>query len=336
MRTRLLVSLLVALASLSLSASDPNRNVKVDGYAEFRNGGHLIVEGQRVRADQSTRFKGRGITSIDDIPLGYEVRAQGSRLDDGSILASKLDARENGAAFLEPEVRAASDEAENTWVNARMMFEEQEDGSRVKVGEIEERGPRVDRAQRVLDRLLPPYVDRSQVRVRVVQNKDWNAAAMGNGALWVYSGLMDSLDDEELAVVLGHELAHYTHEHSRRQVKRDLFGQLLLAGVVAGAQQIDNGKARATATIGALLAGVALASNYSRDQEDQADRVGLRYVHEAGYDVASAPGMWDKFRRKYGNGNAVTSFLFGSHSRPGDRIRNIEREIAINYADTAL
>jgi hypothetical protein len=59
-------------------------------------------------------------------------------------------------------------------------------------------------------------------------------------------------------------------------------------------------------------------------------------VHEAGYDVATAPGMWDKFRRKYGNGNAVTSFLFGSHSRPGDRIRNIEREIAINYADTAL
>jgi predicted Zn-dependent protease len=219
------------------------------------------------------------------------------------------------------------------WMDARMMFDEEEDGSRVKVGRIEERGPNVDRAQRVLNRLLPPYVDRSQVRVRVVQNEDWNAAAMGNGSLWVYSGLMDDLDDDELAVVLGHELAHYTHEHSRRQFKRDLIGQLLLGGIVAGAQAIDNGKARAATTIGAVLASVALASNYSRDQEDQADRVGLRYLNEGGYGVRRGPEMWQKFQEKYGNGNAVTSFLFGSHSRPSDRIRNVEREIAINYRD---
>jgi Zn-dependent protease with chaperone function len=335
MRTRLPVCLLVIFASLTLSAGDPNHTVKIDGYSEFRHGDHLIVDGQRVRADQLTRFKGPGITSIDDIPLGYEVKAQGVRLADGAIVASKIEARENGSAFLEREVRAASDEAENAWVMARTMFDEREDGSRVYVGRIEERGPRVDRAQRVLDRLLPPYVDRSQVRVRVVDNRDWNAAAMGNGALWVYSGLLDAVDDEELSVVLGHELAHYTHEHSRRQFKRGLIGQLFVLGAVAGARAIDNGKARAATTIGAVLTGVALASSYSRDQEDQADRVGLRYVHEAGYDVASAPGMWQKFRRKYGNGDPVTSFLFGSHSRPSDRVRNVEREIAINYSDGA-
>lgn len=336
MRARLLVCPLVVLASLTLAASDPDRTVKLDGYAEFRRGDTLIVDGQRVRADGSTRFKGRGFTSIDDIPLGYEVKVQGARLTDGAVLASKIDARENGSAFLEREIRSASDEAESAWVNARMMFEEQEDGSRVNVGEIEERGPRVDRAQRVLDRLVPSYVDRSQVRVRVVENKEWNAAAMGNGALWVYSGLMESLDEEELAVVLGHELAHYTHEHSRRQAKRELIGQLFVLGAVAGAQAIDNGRARTAATLGAVLTGVAFASHYSRDQEDQADRVGLRYVHEAGYAVEAAPQMWRKFQQKYGNGDPVTSFLFGSHSRPGDRVRNVEREIAINYSGAAL
>jgi Zn-dependent protease with chaperone function len=336
MRAPLLVSPLVVLASLSLSASDPARNVKVDGYAEFRTGGALIVDGQRVRADASTRYKGRGPSGIDDIPLGYEVKAQGTRLGDGAILATAIEARENGAAFLEPEIRAASDQAEALWVEARMMFEEKDDGSRVKVGAVEERGPRVERAQRVLDRLRPSYVDRSRLRVRVVDNRDWNAAAMGNGAVWVYSGLMDALDDQELAVVLGHELAHYTHEHSRRQFKRDFIGQLLVLGAVAGAQAIDNGKARTAATAGALLTGMVLASGYSRDQEDQADRVGLRYVHEAGYEVASAPRMWARFRLKYGNGHAVVSFLFGSHSRPGDRIRNIEREIALNYPEAAF
>ena len=201
MRARLLACLLVFLASFTLPAAEPDRTVKLDGYAEFRRGDHLIVDGQRVRTDGATKFKGKDIDSVDDVRLGQEVRIQGTRLGDGAILASKVDARDNGVAFLEQEVLAASDEAEMAWVDARMMFEEQEDGSRVKVGRIEERGPSVDRAQRVLDRLLPPYVDRTGVRVRVVRNEDWNAAAMGNGSIWVYSGLMDSVDDDELAVV---------------------------------------------------------------------------------------------------------------------------------------
>lgn len=332
MRARLLASLLIVSASLTLPAADPNRTLKLDGYAEFRHGDLLVVDGQRVRADGATRFKGRRVESLAAIRLGDEVRVQGTRLDDGTVLASSVDVRENGVAFLEPEVRSLSDEAEMRWMDARLMFDEQEDGSRVTVGRIEDRGPRVERAQRVLDRLLPSYVDRANLRVRVVDNKDWNAAAMGNGAVWVYSGLLDAFDDEELAVVMGHELAHYTHEHTRRQFKRDLVGQLLLAGVVAGAQAIDNTKVRAATTIGAVLTGLALASNYSRDQEDQADRVGLRYISEAGYPVESAPRMWERFQQKYGNGNAVTTFLFGSHSRTSDRIRNIEREIAVNYA----
>lgn len=328
--TTMLVSLLLVLPTLTLPAADAERTVKLDGYAEYRRDGHLIVEGQRVRADGSTRFKGsRG--SLDEVRLGDEVRVQGVRLADGAVLAAKVDTHENGMAFLEREVKSVSDEAEMAWMDARMMFEEQEDGSRVRVGRIEDSGPRVARAGRVLDRLLPSYVDRGSLRVRVVENKDWNAAAMGNGSVWVYSGLMDQFNDEELAVVMGHELAHYTHEHSRRQAKRDLVGQLFLTAALVGAQAIDNDKARMATSLGAALAGVALTSGYSRDQEDQADRVGLRYVHEAGYDVRRSPEMWQRFQEKYGNGDVVTTFLFGSHSRPSDRIRNVEREIAINY-----
>lgn len=332
MRTQLLAVPLAALVSLVVSASSPGTAVRLDGYAEFRRAPYLVVEGQRVTADASTRFKGRGVRALDEVALGSEVKVQGVRLPGGVVLASSVEVRENGFAFLEREVLAASDQAESAWVGARMMFTEREDGSRVNVGEIEERGPRAARARRVLDRLVPPYVDPSRLRVRVVRNAEWNAAAMGNGSLWVYSGLMDALHDEELAVVLGHELAHYTHEHTRRQVRRDIVAQLVLAGAVAGTQAIDNGKLRAATTLGALLTGVALASGYSRDQEDQADRVGLRYVHEAGYSVDSAPAMWRKFQRKHGDGNRVVSFFLASHSRPGDRVRNAEREIALNYS----
>jgi hypothetical protein len=56
--------------------------------------------------------------------------------------------------------------------------------------------------------------------VRVVKTKDWNASAMANGAVWVYTGLMDAMDDDELSIVMGHELAHYSYEHIRRNQSR--------------------------------------------------------------------------------------------------------------------
>ena len=58
------------------------------------------------------------------------------------------------------------------------------------------------------------------MRVYVIENDEWNAFAMGNYSIYVFTGLMDDLDDDELAIVLGHELAHATHEHTRRRSRR--------------------------------------------------------------------------------------------------------------------
>src|SRR6185503_13079129 len=87
---------------------------------------------------------------------------------------------------------------------------------------------------------------------------------------------------------------------------------------------------------GATVIGVTTMGNvYSRDYEDQADRVGLRYVYEAGYDVGKAPGLWKKFADKYGDGNKVTNFFFGDHSTAMQRARALQQEIAFNYRDRA-
>jgi predicted Zn-dependent protease len=102
-----------------------------------------------------------------------------------------------------------------------------------------------------------------------------------------------------------------------------MWGQLAgLAGMV-GAGSIDDRTGRRAATLGTLLSVSAWQSGYSRDLEDQADRVGLRYAHEGGFDVSQGPALWKKFRKKYGEDSAATNFLFGSHSRPSDRIRNL-------------
>jgi hypothetical protein len=50
--------------------------------------------------------------------------------------------------------------------------------------------------------------------------------------------------------------------------------------------------------------------------------------------VRQGPRLWAKFREKYGEQDKVTTFFVGSHSRPSDRIRNIERELALNYPDS--
>jgi Zn-dependent protease with chaperone function len=343
----MILSLVFAVAVIAISAPAPadaslaNENesgaLHLQGYAEFHHPGILVVDGQRVVANEKTRIelepKGK-VRSLDAIPLGFEVKVEGQRQKDGSVLAKKVEAKRNGMAMFEADVLAATNEVERRWVDAGKVYEEGPRGGTKVVGEIEEDGPGVARVRRIMERLVPPYVNAANLRVRVVDTKEWNASAMGNGAIWVYSGLLHDMSDDELAIILGHELAHYTHEHSRRGAKKAMWGQLAgLAGMV-GAQSIGSNAGRNAASMGALLSLTAWQSGYSRDLEDQADRVGLRYAYEGGFDVSKGPELWQKFRKKYGEEGTMANFLFGSHSRPSDRIRNLERELRLNYPDT--
>jgi Zn-dependent protease with chaperone function len=307
--------------------------VKLDGYAEWRHGDVLIVEGQRVHVDERTRFSGKGgAKSLGAIPLGYEVKVDGYRHGDGSVLARTIESKRNGSAMFEGELASASDATERHWRQRGYVFAE--DGSRL--GELYDDGPEVERVRRIVGRLVPPSYSASSFRAYVVENDAWNAMAAPNGSVFVFSGLLRATDDDEMAIILGHELVHATHEHSRRQYKRNLWTQLGLAGVVAVTEargsSRDNGGGRSTLVhTGALLGALAFQNRYSRQHEDQADRVGLRYAHEAGYDVSKAPDLWRRFARKYGGQPEALNFFFGSHSTPAARSRNLEREIRRNY-----
>lgn len=332
MRRLWLLGLVGTMAcAAAMPAQQTGRRVSLDGYAEWLHDDIVIVDGQRVQTDAATRFKGTRARAFSDIALGDEVRLTGIRRADGSVLATEFEAKVNGEALFEDEVKAATDEMEATWLRRGAMVEPKEDGDTEVIGRVVTRGPRVNRVRRIVARLLPPYVPESSVRVHVVDTEEWNAAAMGNGALWVYTGLIDETDDDELAVVLGHELAHYTHEHSRRGAKSGLLTQALGLGVVLATETIDDDVLRTSAQVAALAAMTATLSNYSRNHEDQADRVGLRYVAEGGFDVRKGPPLWGRFREKYGEADTVLNFFLGSHSRPTDRIRNLELEIALNY-----
>jgi Zn-dependent protease with chaperone function len=331
----LAVALLVVPGSAM--AGVKQQEVKLDGYAEWRGGDTLVVDGQRVRVTPLTKFKGKGdATSLDELPLGYEVKVKGVRAADGAVEAREIEAKPNGSAMFESELRQAFDEVEREFVRRGQVFEEDEKGRRESMGRLLRRGPYVERAHTVFQALVPPYLDADDYRVYVVENKEWNAMAAPNGAIFVFTGLMDAVSDDELAVVLGHELAHATHEHSRKAYKRDLPLMLGAALVLGAAEAVDDGVARTAVQVGAYLTYAALSSGYGRDQEDQADRTGLRYVYEAGYDASVAPGLWRRFAQKYGDGIGIVNFFFADHSQSSRRAAALQQEVALNYGNPGL
>ena len=332
MRKTPLVGLVVLTAGLALQAR-AGGTVRVEGYLEFRKAAYLIVDGQRVEVTDKTKVKAGKIHKAADLPLGYVVRASGKRGNDGTLVASQIEARANGSEFMESQVLAGTDQAEKAFVQSKKVADAGPDGKEHVIGALIESGPQVDRARGIVDRLLPSYVDPKKVRVYVVDNKEWNAMAMANFSIYVFSGLMKDLDDDELAIVLGHEIAHATYEHSRRQAKSGMISGVAGQAASIGAAFIDNDLARSAAQAGTSLGVMTFGNTFSRDDEDQADRVGLRYVYEAGYDYRKAPDLWRKFAAKYGDSDKVTNFFFGDHSLSAKRADDLEQEIARNYAD---
>ena len=327
-----LVVALVVLTPLSAVPEEPAGTEKVEGYAEWRQPGLLVVDGQRVVLASGGEFKGdRQARDMASVPLGYEIEAQGRRRADGALVASAVQARANGQAMFEKQVRQATDQAEARYRRAGAFYL---DGKRRKVvGRLHDDGTEVRRVRRIVERLLPPYVAPEDVRVYVIDNPEWNAFAMGNYSIYVFSGLLKDADDDELAIVLGHELAHATHEHTRRQFKKRMWIQIAALGALASSEKVDDRKKRALIQLVTVFGTLALTNGYGRELEDQADRVGLRYAYQAGYDVARGPELWRRFAKKYGDRGTVTNFFFSDHSQSRVRAANLERELRLNYGE---
>jgi len=156
--------------------------------------------------------------------------------------------------------------------------------------------------------------------------------AAPNDSLYIFTGLLNDMDDDEVAIILGHELAHATHEHSRKGFKKNMLIQLAALGIAAVAEETVKGKNRKEVIqVAAMLGATAWVSGYGRSHEDQADRVGMRYAYEAGFDVRKGPALWNRFAAKYGDSPKLLNFFFGDHSVAQDRARNLTRELSLNY-----
>src|SRR6185295_9718360 len=127
----------------------------------------------------------------------------------------------------------------------------------------------------------------------VQKTPELNAYCMPGGRIMVYSGLIESLDlsDAELATVLAHEVAHALREHTRERVSRAYAQQLLLGGAAA-----VTGASEGATNIANMVGTVTLQLPFSRDQESEADRIGLELMARAGYDPRAAVTLWKKMQ----------------------------------------
>ena len=189
--------------------------------SESRRGGELTIDGSARAARFAREAERATARASPPSRFGYEAKVKGVRQADGSVLAQEIEAKPNGVGLFENDLRESFDALEASFRSSGRMFEEGEYGDQRTIGALWEEGPEVDRARSVFESLVPSHIDNRAFRVYVVQNPEWNAIAAPNGAIYVFSGLLDALDDDELAMVLGHELAHVTLRALPEQYKEE-------------------------------------------------------------------------------------------------------------------
>jgi len=155
--------------------------------------------------------------------------------------------------------------------------------------------------------------------VNVITSNELNAFCMPGGKIMVYSGLVSQLrlTDDEIAVVLGHEIAHALREHSREQVSQAIAAQTAI-GIGAALFGFGQG----SADLAGLGYEAFVATRFSRNDETEADRIGLELTARAGYDPRAGVTLWQKML-SVSQGGRPPQFL-SSHPAEASRVQEIQ------------
>lgn len=180
------------------------------------------------------------------------------------------------------------------------------------------------RVKKIADRLIPqtgvfrPDAPKWNWEVNTLKTDDLNAYAMPGGKIMVYSGLVDQLklSDAEIAAVVGHEIAHALREHSRERISRQYAQQLALSGAA-----VLTGAGEGVMNLAGMVAGVTFQLPHSREQESEADSVGLELMARAGYDPSAAVSVWQKMLSA--QTSSQPQFL-STHPSPASRIKDLQ------------
>jgi predicted Zn-dependent protease len=178
--------------------------------------------------------------------------------------------------------------------------------------------------------------DRQGVRYEfhILDNQELNAVSLPGGIIYVNKGLLDKLNDDELAFVLGHEVAHVAARHAVKKIQANMAFDLLMnialnvtsAGKINGAATL----ARGTGTIYNLI-----NLGYSRQDEYFADRLGVGYAQKGGFSPNAAISALEKIKKEETGGVKLLVYL-RTHPYVDDRIKAIRQIVAQTNKDNLI
>ena len=191
-------------------------------------------------------------------------------------------------------------------------------------GKLVTSGAEWSRVNAVMQRIVPqvatfrPDAARWPWQLVLIDEDTVNAHVMAGGKITFYTGILRQLrlSDDEIAAIMGHEMAHALREHTREKISQSAAGDLAISiggallGVGEGAQQL--------AGLGKQL---ALDLPFSRNMESEADLYGLELAARAGYDPRAAISLWQKMAQA--GGGSGPSFL-STHPSAGDRMAQLQ------------
>ncbi|MEO1251542.1 MAG: M48 family metallopeptidase [Pseudomonadota bacterium] len=162
--------------------------------------------------------------------------------------------------------------------------------------------------------------------VRVFASDQLNAFALPGGKIGIYTGILDIMEnDDQVAAVIGHEVAHVNFNHSGERYSQATAAQV---GLGAASAAVGGGQSGAAA-MQALGLGVQVGAllPFSRKHELEADKFGVRYMHRAGYNANEAIRFWQKMSAQK-QGGGPPEFL-ATHPADATRIAALRAEIAL-------
>ncbi|MGD2269184.1 MAG: M48 family metalloprotease [Desulfobacterales bacterium] len=183
--------------------------------------------------------------------------------------------------------------------------------------------------KRIVATLPPPQP--YSYRFFVVKEDVYNAFATPAGNIFIYSGLIEAMDnEEELAGILAHEVAHVQARHISQKIERSKkIGLATLAGIAAGIFLGSSSSEIASAvTLGSIAAGQTVALAYSRENEIQADQLGLNYLTQAGYSGEGLLTILNKIRAKHWYGSEQVPSYLSTHPAVEDRLAYLDTRLA--------
>jgi len=238
-----------------------------------------------------------------------------------------------GTAHAQVEVGQASSmrkliPAETLEASARQQY-------RQTLGEADSKGalapddyPQLKRLRAIAARLIPytaqwnPDSRKWKWEVNLIGSKQINAWCMPGGKIAFYTGILDQLqlNDDEVAMIMGHEMAHALREHSRERLAKSRATSM---GLSVASQLLGLGQ---VGDIAANLGTQLLTLKYGRDDETEADLVGLEIAARGGFKPEASVQLWKKMLAATGGVKGQPSFL-STHPSGNNRIQELEANL---------